>query len=602
MTVKIDPITLAVVRGAITSLCAEMGEALERTSYSPIFTEGLDYSCAMFDGGGEMVAQHAFDPNHLACMPFAVEWSIEEIGAKNLEPGDILFHNDPYRGGNHINDCTIIHPVFYKGQIVAYPAVRAHMIDLGGSAPGNVVGDATEIFQEGLRIPPVKIYRAGKENEEVWKLLLANVRDPKSIRGDIEAIFGSLRVAERRVNQYVKKYGVKTWTDCLNEIKAASERYMRKAIRGIPAGTYEASDQVDDSGPASDPLRIKVALTVKGDSLIADFEGSDPQAPSPMNATYSVSAGHTMVAILQGTGTTGAIEVNQGCLRPIKVLVPPGSVVNVDYPGACVGGNTETSIRVVDAITQALSKAVPHEWVKAGCAGTGYTQTGGGVHPDTGQPWVFYLYWGGGNGARSTGDGNNAQLYFAQNNKSQSVEVLEATYPIIFDEFALARDSPGPGRLRGGVGCRYVWHLSAPEATLSSIGDRTVYPPYGLFGGLPPRARACGHYSDTRIKLKGSDAYKHTTELYGSASPSKWSKVKMRDGDSLETYYAGGAGYGGPLERDPQAVARDIVEEYVSVEGAARDYGVVIIGEGEESRVDVKATNALRKSLRSKKN
>jgi N-methylhydantoinase B/oxoprolinase/acetone carboxylase alpha subunit len=595
---RVDPITLSVIRGGISSLCYEMGEAMERTSYSPIFTEGLDYSCALFDARGEEAAQHAFDPNHLACMPFAVEWSLSEIGIKNLRPGDILFHNDPYRGGNHINDCTVIMPVFFRKKIVAFPAVRAHMIDLGGSVPGNFVGDATEIFQEGIRIPPVKICSEGRENQDVWKLLLANVRDPKSIRGDIEAIFGSLKVAERRVLQYVQRYGAETWFSALEEIKDASERFMRDAISKIPPGRYEAEDTIDDDGITSAPLKIKVALNVVGDRIIADYEGSSKQAAGPMNATYAVAAGHTIVGIMQCLGLKGEFRINHGCFRPIKAIVPPGTVANVDYPGPCMGGNTELSCRFVDVVNQALSKVLPPTQVKSGCAGTTYCQTAGGTHTDSGAPWVYLQYWGGGMGGRDTLDGACAQLYFATNNKAQSVEILEATYPLVFEDFSLVQDSPGAGKFRGGVGCRYVWRLTAPAATLSSMGDKTTIPPYALFGGRSPRARACGHYSDTRIRLRGSVDFKHATELYGKVSPSKWAGVKLHEGDHLETFYTGGSGYGNPLERDPERVLQDIAEGYVSIRGAREDYGVVI--SDKDMKVDRIATVTLRGTMREK--
>ncbi len=484
------------------SLCYEMGEVVERSSYSPVFTEGLDYSCSFFDGIGEEVAMHAFDLNHLVCMRYAVEWSLHEIGVGNLHHGDIVFCNDPYRGGNHVNDCTLFKPVFHKGKIVGIPAIRPHLVDLGGSAPGNLVGDATEIFQEGLRIPAVKIYSRGDLNEDILKLILANVRDPRSINGDIEAIIGALRVAERRVLQYVEKYGAATFNGCMTEIKNASERFMRRSIRQIPNGTYVAEDYLDDDGVTSDPLRIKVAISVKNGTLIADFDGSSEQAAGPINATYAVTAGHAAIGVLHSIGIEREISVNEGCFRPIKVLAPPGTVVNVNYPGPCVAGNTDTGPRVADLVVAALGQAIPRERTKAGCCDTPFAQTLGGINADTGAPWVAYNFESGGQGARATKDGNSSTFYFPANGKFQPAEISETDYPLMIEDMSLVTDSPGPGKFRGGVGCRFVWKLLAPKATFSTEADHVRFSPFGVYGGLPPKPLACGHASCTKIRLR----------------------------------------------------------------------------------------------------
>ena len=594
-TRRIDPITLEVIRGGIVSICYEMGVAMERSSYSSIFTEGLDYSCAMFDARAQLVAQHAFDPIHLACMGFAVEWVLDEIGLENLEPGDVIFHNDPYRGGNHISDTTIMNPVFYEGELVAVPATRAHQIDMGGMVPGNFAGDATEIFQEGLRIPPIKIFNKGQEQTDVWKLILANVRDPRSVWGDMQAQFGSLKVAEKRVHFYIEKYGLETWKDCLAEIQDVSERRIRAVIENIPDGRYEAEDYLDDDGIVPEPLKLKCAVTVKGSGAIIDFTGSSKQSKGAINGTYAVAAGNAYIGFLQSIGLRGDINFNYGYHRPIKVLAPAGSCLNVDYPGACMGGNVETSTRVVDVVIKALSQAVSPENIKAACGGTLYCQTAGGVHHETNQTWVHLQFWGGGMGARSGKDGNNAIEPFATNNKSQSVEVLETDFPIMFEKFALVDDTPGPGKWRGGVGCVYSWRLQSEEATLSSLGDRTIFPAYGVFGGGSPKARECGHYGDTWMKRAGEEEFKHFTECAGTISPSKWSRVVMRRGDVLETFTPGGGGYGDPLTRDPEQVLGDVINEYVSVECAKELYGVVI--DAQQMKVDLRATEELRGRL-----
>ena len=598
-TRRIDPITLQVIRGGLLSLCYEMGIAMERTSYSPVFTEGLDYSCAVFNSRGELVAQHAFDLNHMACMGFAVEWALEEIGFENLEPGDVIFQNDPYRGGNHISDTTIMAPVFHEGEIVAIPATRAHQTDLGGMVPGNFAGDATEIFQEGLRIPPLKIFKKGEEQTDIWKLILCNVRDPRSLWGDMQAMFGSMRIAEKRVRHYVDKYGVETWRDCLEEMQDLAERRIRAEIEAIPDGRYEAEDYLDDDGISTDPLRIKCALTIKGSNAIADFTGSSKQSKGPVNATYAVTAGNTYIGFLESLSIRGDFAHNYGSFRPIKVIAPAKSCVNVDYPGACMGGNVETSTRVVDTVIKALAQAVPPENIKAACGGTLYDQTAGGIHPETDQPYVHYQYWGGGMGARFGKDGNNALIPYATNNQTQCVEILESEFPIVFEEFGLLKDTPGAGKHRGGVGCVYSWRLLGEEAVLSSLGDRTIFPPYGVFGGLSPKARGCGHYGDTRIKKAGQSEFKHVTELAGAVSPSKWARVVIYRGDALEAIIPGGGGYGEPFERDPALVLWDVLNEYISLESVKELYGVII--DPNEMKVDYRATEELRGRKRDRK-
>lgn len=575
----------------MASLCAEMGQVVERASYSPIITDGLDYSCALFDGRGEEVAMHAFDPNHLACMKFAVEWSLHEIGIDNLHPGDVVFCNDPYRGGNHINDCTLFKPVFKGDRIVGIPAIRPHLIDLGGAAPGNIVGDATEIFQEGLRIPPVKLYSADRRMDDIYKLILANTRDPRGVLGDMDAMVGACRMAERRVHQFVERYGEPTWEECLSEVKNVSERFMRRAIEDIPEGTYEAEDWLDDDGITSDPLKLKVAVTIKGDTLIADFEGSSRQAAGPINATYAVTAGNTCIGVLDSIGIRGDVLVNEGCFRPIKVLAPPGTVVNVDYPGPCMDGNMETAPRVGDLIVAALGQAVPREKTKAACHGTNYAQSIGGINPKTGEMWIQLNFGGGGQGARLTRDGNNGNIMFGTNNKSQSVEILETTFPMRYEVFSLLSDSGGPGRSRGGLGCTYTWQLTSPECLLSSEADRTRFSPFGVYGGLPPEPLPCGHASCTQIRT-GGQPYRHAGEISGAPSPSKWANIRIRKGDAMETIVTGGGGFGDPFERDPDFVLRDVINDYVTLDSARKWYGVVI--DRRTMKVDRKATQKLR--------
>jgi N-methylhydantoinase B/oxoprolinase/acetone carboxylase alpha subunit len=573
-----------------------MGMAMERASYSPIFTEGLDYSFAMFDRNAEMVAQHAFDPVHLACMPFTVEWVAKEIGLENLEPDDVVMHNDPYRGGSHLNDVTIMAPVFKDGQLVGMPANRAHQIDIGGMVPGGFAGDATEIFQEGLRIPPVKVSSRGRDVKDVWDLFLANVRDSYTVQGDLRAMIGSLNIGKRRILEYIDKYGLETWNAALEKIKDLGEKEMRAAIDNIPEGRHEYVDYLDDSGTSTERLQIKVAVTIQGSRLIADFDGSSRQSDGPVNAPYAVTAGNTVIGVLHCINVGGSFNPNHGCFRPIKVLAPPGTIVNADFPAAVQGGNVEVSTRVCDAVVGALAQAVDRDRVKAADYGTCYSQTAGGIHPETKRPWTHYQYFsGGGMGGRAGKDGNNVISPFATNNKNQTIEVLETRFPILFEDYSLVRDSPGPGKYRSGVGLRHVWKLTSEKATVSSLGDRTTVSPYGLFGGFPPTPLNCGHFSDTRIRRSGEKEFKHLTEISRAVSPSKWSNFTMRKGDAFETILLGGGGYGNPLERDAELVLSDVRNEYISLESARSVYGVVI--NPSTMTIDSDATRSLRRFI-----
>lgn len=453
---RIDPITLEVIRSGLVSLSEEIGVAMERAAYSEIFTDGLDYSCATFDGKGQMVAMHAFDPCHLGTMDMAVSWVLEEIGLDNIEPGDVYVNGDPYRGGTHVNDVTLVKPVFENGEIVGIPALRAHIQDMGGPVPGNYNSEATEIFQEGLRIPPIKVYEKGEEVKGIWDLIAANVRDPRAFKGDLRAMIGSLNIGERRVAEYVQKYGVDTWKDACDEIINSSERWMRREIDALPDGSYEYEQSFDEAGSFVQP-RIKVKITIqksKKDMLVADYEGSSKQTDSFVNSTYSITACHTYIGILDCLGIKGALAFNSGSTRPIKVLAPSGTIVNADYPVAIAGGTGDVGYRSTAAVIGALAQAVPPERIKAECHGTSGISACGGINPDTGRSWVNLLYWGGGTGARVSADGLNGMQPIATNNKNHIVEIIERTCPVLFEAYSYVTDTSGPGYNKGGVGTR----------------------------------------------------------------------------------------------------------------------------------------------------
>jgi N-methylhydantoinase B/oxoprolinase/acetone carboxylase alpha subunit len=590
----IDPITLEVVGETLVSLCRGMGEAMRRTAYSPIFSEAGDFSCALFDGMGEMVAQAEYQPVHLGAMPFAVEWSLKEVGIENLEAGDVLLHNDPFRGGTHIPDYTMLLPVFVDDEIIGIPANRAHQIDVGGMAPGGFAGGATEIFQEGVRLPPVKVFSRGEEVTDIWKILLSNVRVPRDIHGDMRAMFGSLKVAEGRLLELVRKYGKATVGACMEEAKNYSERRMRAEIAELPDGRFEFEDYLDDDGVSEDDYKVRVAVTVRGTDVIIDFTGSSPQAKGNINATFGVAASMSYAAMLMLTDPH--IPANHGAFRPIKLIAPPGTIVNATYPAGVYDGNTDMATRILETIIGAMAQAVPERAIAAShgtCMDIGY----GGVHPDTGEYTVFYTVPHGGWGARASKDGKLVGIIAPGNAPNQPVEIFETKYPWRIEARELVGDSGGPGMYRGALGSRQVMRHLAPEGRLTILGDRFKRSPYGLLGGSPPKASDCGHWNDFRIKREGRGDFKHATELAAVPSPSKWANMLIRDGDVVEALTTGGGGYGDPLDRDPARVLADVRGGYVSLESAERDYGVTI--DLDASRVDEKATERKRRLRRS---
>jgi N-methylhydantoinase B/oxoprolinase/acetone carboxylase alpha subunit len=591
----IDPITLEVVRGGLVSLCQEMGISMERSSYSPVFSEGLDYSFAIFDSDGEMISQAAFDPCHLGAMPQAVRKTLDRVGKENMEPADVFLNNDPYLGGSHVSDYTFVRPVFSGRRIVAIAAARAHMIDVGACVPGSFAGDTTEIHQEGLRLPAVKLVSRGKEVEDIWSLILTNVRVPRAFEGDMRAVLGALRVAERRILEYTDSYGVDVWDSILRKIKDISESVVRNEISKLPEGSYSYEDYLDDSGNTDEPLRIRIKVTIKDGSILADYSGSSAQVKGPVNCAYAVTLGNTYIGVLHCLPIHGEYQLNGGTFRPIKADIPPGTITNATYPAPVQGGNTETSNRIVDTMIGALSQAVPEENVKAACHGTCSGLTGGDIHGNPEEQWIMYLWGLGGMGARMRKDGNHAQMPFATNNKGPVIEVQDTRYPLLTERFELSpTDSCGAGKYRGGMGTIYTWRLLAPEAQLSSLSERHKISPYGIFGGLPPLPLPCGHFCDTRLMFAKAESFDHATN-FGKKSPSKWANIILHSGDKVELVLTGGGGYGDPIERDPQKVASDVKNRYISLDAAKRIYGVIV---KDDFTVDEIATYNLRLKLR----
>lgn len=563
---RVDPITLGVVSSFFISICKEMGAVMVKTAYSPIFSEGRDFSTALFDPKLEMIAQGVGCPAQLGALQYTVEWCIKDIGLDNLFPGDVIFHNDVYRGGTHLPEFTMIKPIFASGELVALASNIAHHVDVGGKSPGGFPGDATDVFMEGFRLPPVKLFDRGKIDRNIWKIYLSNVRTPRNSYGDTNAMYSSMLIAERRIQELVQKYGLETLRACMEEIKDYSERRMREEIAAIPDGIYECSEYMDDDGvEEKGSYEIHVKVVVRGSTLVADYSGSSPQAKGPINCPFGVTASATYNALLELTDPT--IPTNGGCFRPIYVVSPARTITNVEYPGAEYGGNTETHNRVLDAVMGALAQAIPLR-VTGAEGGTCMNFTYGGIHPETGEQYANYQWEGVGWGGRSFADGYAVTVAPVGNSRVQGIEVNESRFPWIYEEYSLLADSGGPGRFRGGLGARKVMRVAAPEIETNGLADRHLIPPPGRFGGLP------GGHSAYLVQFKGEQTWQTFKEAFRTKSESKFANCALHEGDRVLLITPGGGGYGGPGERDRKRVLEDVAQGYVSVSAAIEVYGL----------------------------
>ncbi|MGH7120323.1 MAG: hydantoinase B/oxoprolinase family protein [Acetobacteraceae bacterium] len=564
----LDSVGLTVLNNFLVNACREMGLAMMKTAYSSIFNEGLDFSCIILDRDGEMVAYAEFCPAQIGAILYTVKWTIEELGLDSFHPGDVVMHNDPYRGGCHMPEHTVIKPVFFNGELYGFVANIAHITEIGGKAVGGFAADAKEVYQEGLRLPPIKIIDQGRHVEDLWKVILCNHRTPLTSWGDFHAMIGSLSVAERRLEQALAKHGTAGLLAAGKDLMAYSEQRMRAEIRELPNGEYAFEDWIENDGV--DPTaryRIHCLVNVRDDNIIFDYTGSSPQAKGPCNCTYGVTASATYNAMLNLTDQT--IPRNSGCYRPLRLIVPPGSVLNVAHPGPSVGGNSEIHERIVDVLFGALAGAVP-ERVAAGAGASSCNFLFGGRDPHTGQYYANYHIEGSGWGATRGGDGNHTQCPINGNCRNTPVEVFETRYPWVVESYRLAPGSGGHGRTRGGYGCIRVLRVEAPEITVSSFMDRHQQGTWGLFGG------AGGSPGTLQVMRAGETEWQSFSAAFGTTSSSKFADVQLHRGDRVRIVSPGGGGYGSPLERDPALVLEDVREGFCAEDAAFAVYGVVL--------------------------
>ena len=562
-----DQVTLTVVHNYLTSTCREMGLAMMRTAYSPMFNESLDFSCVVFNREGRLIGQAEFCPSQIGTIKGTVECLLEEMGLDAFGPGDVLLTNDPYHACGHVPEFTVLKGVFDdEGQLIYYAANCAHMAEPGAKTPGGLAGDATEIYQEGLILPPVWLQKGGEDLDDIWKIIFANHRTPEVTNGDLRAMIGSLKIAERRLTELIARYGSEVVDQASEELLAISERRMRAEIEQIPDGEYTFEDVIEDDGIEERPLPIRVEVTVNGGDLTADFTGSADQAMGPMNANFSVTASAVYNALLHLTDPT--IPRNDGCYRPIRVIAPEGSILNCRHPAALVGGNTEISPRITDIVFAALSEALPDR-VPASLGGSSCCFLFGGQHPQTGEPYSHFHFEGVGWGARQNQDGNNAIVVINGNCRNTPVEVFESRYPLITECYRLLTDSGGAGKWRGGLGGERIVTITAPRITVSALFNRMTVSPFGLFGGKE------GGRSGIYVKKEGDDRFRTFQEVFGTLSPSKFSGITLKKGDQVRIVFPGGGGYGEPGDRERALVQEDVAVGFVSQEAAMEAYGLL---------------------------
>jgi N-methylhydantoinase B len=562
---EIDMVTMSIIDSTMTSICREMGITLMKTSYSTIFNEALDFTCAMAGPDGQMIAQAEFCPSMIGGVPLLVRSCVMEIPLEEWSPGDVVVHNDPYRGGLHAPEHTLIQPVFVDGELMAFSMTIGHLAEIGGMVPGAFAGEATEIFQEGIRVPPVFIKKGGEDVDEVWKLLLANVRTPRYNYGDLRALIAGTDVGVRQLANTIRKYGKESFRQNVANLLDYSESRMRAEIAAIPDGKYSFSDEVEDDGIEKKAYTINVTVHIYGDEAVVDYTGTSPQAKGPINATLGVSYSAAYNGMLHITDES--IPTNSGCFRPIRVVSPPGTLLNVDYPAPEVGGNTETHCKIAGAVIGAMSAALPDRTMAA----EGATHTNfvfGGTDEESGEAFVCYAIELSGWGGRNFADGNDATDSINGNCRVIPVEVFETRFPLQCESFKLVEDSGGAGRHRGGLSTQRTLKGLDTEIIGSQMSDRHHNRPWGLFGGHSGGTAGTWHMAANTTEWRTIDV------AFNKVSPSKWSNVPIGPGDRMRFQTPGGGGWGEPSERSQDRVREDLAEGYISPQQAREVYGL----------------------------
>ena len=552
-----------------------MDATLFRSAFNPIIAEAHDASHGLYDAenGDTLVQGKSGLPIFVGVMAFAVKAVIKKAAAQGgVNEGDVWIFNDPYDGGTHLSDFRLVKPVFRDGEVFCYLASVGHWHDVGGNVPGNYNPAATECFQEGILIPPVKLYDRGQFRQDVVDILSSNSRQPMSLYGDLNGQINAMDLGEKRLNALLDEYGVQTARDALAALKARAATMMRSKIAGLPSGTYSAEDWLDNDGIDDVPLKIALDMTIDGDKMILDFTRSSPACQGPVNISRATTIAACYVALKH---IFGDVPANAGVLEPVTFRIDEGSLLSVKAPKP-VGGYTETILRLIDVMFQTITQVAPEDAMACAYGTINALSLAG--HRANGARWVMFSFFGGGHGAHGTGDGLNHGNAPISTATIPPLEILEAAYPVRFTKWALREDSGGAGRYRGGLGAIYEIALLEANADVFLFGERGKVAPRGIVGG--------GDAATNRFVYEQADG-EHTPPMV-----SKMVGIHITRGQKLRLETPGGGGYGNALDRPPEAVLADVTLGYVSAEVASDSYGVVIAADG---TLDAGATAALRK-------
>ena len=554
---SVDAFTLAVIHSSLIAIARDMKIMTMRTAYTQLWKEQGDLSCCLMDGDGEIIAQ---DPNgfpiHVTTMPLQLQGAVAAIGRESLQPGDVLATNDPFIGGTHLPDVLIARPLFHRGELYAYACNRGHWADIGGMGPGSYSPATSDIHQEGIFIPPVKLFQAGEPNPGVLEMIMANIRNRSIGFGDLRSQYASCETAERRLEVLIARYGFDTLTAAMAEIIARAEQMTRERIAVFPDGDYHARDCLDGDGRSEDKTWIDVKITIRGSDIVADLRGSSDQSSGGMNCSYSAAASAVQYAIKSITDPEN--PPNAGSYKPITVKTRPGSLVDAQKPGSMVGFG-DVCYRVLDATMAAIAGAIGDRAIASGSGSTGTAVIAGRQQRANGDHYFTTIELSSGAyGARATRDGMNAIRYGPGNAGHIPIEADEIENPLFFEAYEIVPDTGGAGRFRGGNGFVRAFRVEAERAQICLCADRHDTPPPGLFGGRPG--------TTSRYVLNPGTNREEVL-------PSKTPYIDLEPGTLVRVQSAGGGGYGDPRERDPALVADDVKNGYVSEAGAVAEYG-----------------------------
>jgi N-methylhydantoinase B len=562
------------MRNAFQSVAEEMGAALIRTALSPNIKDRRDCSTGIYSPDGELVAQAEHIPLHLGLMPSVVKSTLNFFPLENLSPGDAIITNDPYISGSHLPDICIISPLFIEKKCIGILANLAHHVDIGGIAPGGMPTISTEIFQEGIRIPPIRIRKGGHVDEELLALITNNVRTRNEAVGDLQAQLAANTVGERRLAEIVEKYGSEMTLTYMDELIAYSERQMLAQIKKLPQGTYTFEDYLEGDGLVDDLLAIKATVDFHTDGIRVDFSGSAPQTKGSVNCTRAVTLACTYYALKSAINPQ--LPSTGGTFKPVEIITPPGTIVNPNFPAPVSNANINTAQRIADVVLGALAQIIPDN-VPAGSSGSMGLFTIGGIDPRTTRYYSYVETYGGGQGAVVNQDGMDGVHTNMTNTRNTPVEVIEIAYPLRVHKYSLVPDTDGPGKFRGGLGLTRELEVLDHAPVMSLGTDRLKLHPWGLKGG-----KAGGTVGSRIITAAGDEI----------PLPSKTTR-EVAPGSRIILQTAGAGGYGDPYSRDPERVRQDVIEGFISIERAKDAYGVVLNAETYE--VDDATTRDKRK-------